>query len=208
MARRSADERAEPKLLMVAPEPGSAVARRRRYVPAADLLEREGKPLEVDEDFLVADAVLSVRKGMTRIAVGLLAVVGAATVANDLMSTPTDEPPLVEERRDPPTSISQAPSTVQDVVKAAKRGTSKPDAYVRPARKSRLGSGSGGTQQSSSGSVQAPEPAPAPAPAPSPKPAPEPEPDYSEMSGNYGKDYSGNWGEDWSGNYGQDYWGG
>lgn len=187
MARRSADERGEPKLLMVAPGPGD-VAKRKRYVPVADLLEREGRPLEMDEDFLVADAVQSVRKGMTKIAVGLLAVVGAATVATDILTSPPAERPLVDERREPPQSSSQTPTTVQDVVRAAKKKSTS--AKRKPAE-----------QQQSRPTTRQPAPQqPAPQqPAPQqPAPKPRPKPDYQELSGDYGQDYSGD--------YGREYW--
>lgn len=181
MARRSADERGEPKLLMVAPGQG-AISKRKRYVPVADLLEREGRPLDMDEDFLVADAVQSVRKGMTRIAVGLLAVVGAATVATDLLTSPSVERPLVDERREAPRSATQTPTTVQDVVRAAKKKSNP--AKRKPA------------EQQSRPTTRQPAPQ---QPAPQqPAPQPAPEPDYQEHSGNYGQDYSGD--------YGREYW--
>lgn len=89
MARRSADERGEPKLLMVAPGPGE-VAKRKRYVPVADLLAREGRPLEMSDEPFLAEAVASVRRGMTGFAAGLLVIAGIASIAEQTLLNDRD----------------------------------------------------------------------------------------------------------------------
>lgn len=83
MARRSAERSGETHLLMVAPAARTGRSRRVRSVPVTDLLAREGKPLSLGEEFLLADAVASVRKGMAGLAAGVLALAGVAVMIDD-----------------------------------------------------------------------------------------------------------------------------
>lgn len=200
MSRRSADGADRAPLRMVRPS-GPAV-KRARYVPVADLLAREGQPLETDDDFLVADAVASVRRGMAGIAIGLLAIVGAGTILDNSMVD--DASDIAEHQGSPPastpstvdaTSEAREPTKVKRVAQPAQRTVT---ARMRSERSGSGSSGSSGTR--SGGGYRAPQ---------TQAPAPQPAPSDSGSSTNW-QDYSGNYGQDYSGNYGRDYydWGG
>ncbi|WP_034274823.1 hypothetical protein [Haloechinothrix halophila] len=192
--------------------PSPPGGRRRRVVPVADLLAREGRPLAVDHDFLFTDALVSVRRGMAGLAAGLLVVVGGASVVGHVLGGDTDDRAgsddgrsAARERTARPAETSAIGIDVADVAShtrsAARRsapvGRAAPDTPVPRTTSA------------------APQPAPAPQPTRQvPRRTSEPSgggdrsDDYREWSGDYGRQWSGNYGRDWSGDYGTDYWGG
>lgn len=195
MSRRDAEPGDRAPLRMVRPSGPSD--KRTRYLPVADLLAREGKPLEPDDEFLVADAVASVRRGMAGLAVGLLAIVGAGTILDKSLST--DQDPVAEQQGRPSADSRIVPSTVdtpareQDRVKRVAKPAQR--TLTASMRGQKVSGSSAGTRQSSQ---QAAAPQPEPQPAPTQQAPSQSDTNWQDSSGNYGQDYSGN--------YGRDYW--
>ncbi|MGH3519720.1 MAG: hypothetical protein ACRDQ7_20465 [Haloechinothrix sp.] len=201
MARRSADDVDESKLLMVRPS-GDAPVRRKRHVPVADLLAREGMSLDdcADEVFL-ADAVASVRRGMAGVAAGLLVVVGAVTIiehtqvgSQNSAVKSEGRPSAGPETAGSPT-LGESPPTPKDVVKSS--STTRENPPTRGSMNGELPTAEPAPRpKSATDRTAAVTPAPKPQPAPEPAAQPEPEPEPSSEPG---------W-EDYSGDYGRDYW--
>lgn len=193
--------------------------RRRRVVPVADLLAREGRPLDVDGDFLFTDALVSVRRGMAGLAAGLLVVVGGASVVGQLLGSDTgdragsdDGRSTAQERTARPAATSTIGIDVADVA-----SRTRPTAGGRGgAGGGQAGAGEGRSAQdvrSASPTPRTTSATPSPAPRPTtqqrtPSGGGDQSDEYREWSGDYGRKLSGDYGREWSGNYGTDYWGG
>lgn len=184
-------ERDDTRVRLVQSQPG---ARRRRVVPVADLLAREGRPLDVDDDFLLTDALVSVRRGMAGLAAGLLVVVGGASAVGQLFSDTDDRASsddgrsAARERSTRPAETSRIEFGVADVASRTRATPSRDGAAPRTrSMPPRTTSHTPPRTRESSGGGDA---------------------DYRKWSGDYGRTWSGNYGRDWSGNYGSDYWGG
>lgn len=202
--------------------PVASGARRRRVVPVADLLAREGRPLDVDDDFLFTDALVSVRRGMAGLAAGLLVVVGGASVAGQLLGGDTDDRAgsddgrsTAQERTARPAATSTIGIDVADVASRTRSARGAEDRR-RGAGGGQAGSGDG----RSASDVRPASPTPrttSALPDPTPRPTTQQRTqsgggdrsdDYREWSGDYGRKWSGDYGREWSGDYGSGYWGG
>ncbi|GAA5108644.1 hypothetical protein [Haloechinothrix salitolerans] len=196
-------------------------------MPVADLLAREGRPLDVDDDFLLTDALVSVRRGMAGLAAGLLVVVGGTSIAGQLLggngddrASSDDGRSVARERTARPAETSTIGIDVADVASRTRSAAQGGESGRRAGGGSGQAGGGGGQSTSDA------RPGPATPRTTSATPAPAPPKsqqrtreasgggdhsgsgDYREWSGDYGRDWSGDYGRDWSGDYGADYWGG